>query len=447
MDNSNHERTATKRRSNQTTPIEIFKDILIVLLLCSAIFLLWEAQLLAGLVSPLGQTEDVLLAGTQTYQVQAEAARPIRMAAILEDSNQMYGVQYNDEGVDALFQLSSTILRETLGSLDDPIALSEQEWREMLTTAPGLYFDMAGDVPLSVLAGWLSGQEVSDLTAVPRRMLLTTTDQGLVALCYQTDQGFYCATTQVVDSSRLSAVVAQCVPNGTQFAFLIEGYQILDPYTLLSVRTPSAVLYHTANPISTDESRSQLISLLEFDSYGSSTYTSTDGLGIVIRSDTDTLRIYGSGIVTYQGEAGHSLYPISPLSSQPTAFDVVESCRTLVANALTPFCGDARIQLLSVEERENGGWTVNFCYTLNGSAVLFSDGSECAQFIVENGEILEFTLRLRNYTATTEEVTLLPEILAAAALEGLGYENQELTIAYTDSGATYATPDWVASDR
>ncbi len=219
-----------RRKSNQLTPVELAKDVLIVLLLCSACFLLWESQLLTGIIDPLVQTEDVLLAVTQTYQVQAEAARPIRMAAIVGDSGELYGLQYNEEAVDDLFQLSSNLLRETLGSLDAPVAITQEQWQTMLSTAPGLYFDMAGDVPLSVLSGWLSGQEVSDLTAVPRRILLTTTEEGLVALCYQTqeDEFFYC-TTQVVDYSRLVSVVSQFSANGAQFAFRIPEYDSIDP--------------------------------------------------------------------------------------------------------------------------------------------------------------------------------------------------------------------------
>ncbi len=436
-----------KRHSDQTTPIELAKDVLIVLLLCSALFLLWEAQLLVGLQNPLAQTETTLLEQEQVYQIQAEAARPIRMAAISGESGELYGIQYDDDAVDILFQLSSNILRETLGSLDEPTPLSEQQWQDMLQSAPGLYLDLAGNVPLSILSGWLSGQEDAELTAVPRRLLLTTTQEGLVALCYQDESGgFYCSTTQVVDRVRLSAVADQFSQNGAQFAFQIDGFDAIDPYTLISASTPEQMAYYVTNPISTDESRAELLSLLGLDVYGSSVYTSTDGLGIVLRHDTDTLRIYGSGIVTYQGEEGLSLYPVAAASQQPTQFDIVESCRSLATSVLVPFCGDARLHLLSIVE-ENSRWIVNFCYTLNGSPVQFPDGGEAAQFIVEEGEILEFTLRLRNYIPSNELQPLLPESQAIAAVSALGYQGQELILSYYDSGVSLLYPDWVASDR
>ncbi len=430
-----------KRVSSQLSPIEIFKDILIVLLLCSACFLLWEAQLLVGILSPLSTDETALSTEVQVYQIQAEAARPVRMAAILA-TDTLYGVQYDDDGVDALFQQSSNLLREALGSLDEPLTITEVQWQEMLSSAPGLYFEMLGNVPLSVLSGWLSGVEDDSLDVAPSRLLLTTLE-GTVALCYQlADGSFFCATTQVVDAERLQAVVDQHTSNGAKFAYQMESdYDNIDPYTLLSNTAISPTVYLSENPISTTDSREDLLAILGLDDHLSSTYATTDGLGIVIRSDGDTLRIYGSGIVTYESEVGLSSYAVTSSSATPTIFDVVESCRSLATTAIIPFCGDARIHLLSVEEGENG-WTVTFGYSLDGSPIQFSDGTEAAQFVVEGNEILSFTLRLRQYTATDETSTPLPQLQAAAAMAPLCYHGQRLVLSYYDGGASPIYADW-----
>ncbi len=434
-----------KRTSNQLSPIELLKDIVIVLLLCSAVFLLWEAQLLVGLITPLTTEVSNQPTEVQVYQIQAEAARPIRMAAITGDDI-LYGIQYDDQLVDALFQESSTLLREALGSLDAPTAITESQWQTLLSTAPGLYFDMLGDVPLSVLSGWLSGQENETLTAIPRRLLLTTMNDT-VALCYQVgEDSFYCSTTQVVDVDRLWAVVEQCASNDARFAFQMESYSMLDPYTLLSNTNPTPHSYMAENPIFTAESRDEFLAMLGIDTQLGSTYTTTDGLGIVLRNDSETLRIYGSGIVTYETSQGLSSYPVTSSYSQPTVFDVVESCRSVATNAIIPFCGDARLHLLSVTE-EDGQWTVTFAYSLNGIIVQFSDGSEAAQFVVENDEITEFTLRLRNYIQTEELSTPLPQFQAASAMTSLGYQGQELILSYYDSGANRIFADWAASNR
>lgn len=433
-----------KRVSSQLSPIEIFKDILIVLLLCSACFLLWEAQLLVGILSPLSPDDTALPTEVQVYQIQAEAARPVRMAAILA-TDTLYGIQYDDDGVDALFQQSSNLLREALGSLDDPLAITESQWQEMLSSAPGLYFEMLGEVPLSVLSGWLSGVEDVSLDAAPSRLLLTTLGDT-VALCYQIgDDSFFCATTQVVDVDRLQAVVEQYTSNGSKFAYQMgEDYSTIDPYTLLSNTTITPTVYLSENPISTTDSREALLSFLGLDDQLSSTYATTDGLGIVIRNDGDTLRIYGSGIVTYESEVGLSSYPATS-SATPTIFDVVESCRSLATTAIIPFCGDARIHLLSVEEGENR-WTVTFGYSLDGTSIQFPDGTEAAQFVVEGNEILSFTLRLRQYTATDATSTPLPQLQAAAAMEPLGYSGRMLVLSYYDGGTSPIYADWSASD-
>ncbi len=434
-----------KRKSNQLSPVEIFKDVVILLLLCSAFFLLWEAQLLVGLSNSLSTAQSDLPSEYQLYQVQAEAARPIRMAVITSDGG-VFGAQYDDDVVDDIFQLSANLLSEALGSLDTPVAITESQWQTLLSTSPGLYIDMLGNVPLSVMAGWLSGQEEPSLTATPRRLLLTTMD-GLVALCYQDENNqFYCSTTQVVDPSRLSALVENYSSDNAYFAFQSESFSQIDPYTLLSSTTPSPSVYIASNPISTTEHRNELLAILGLTDLTDYTYTSTDGLGVVLRNETDTLRISGGGIVTYQAESGFSSFPIAASSTQLTTFDMVERCRSLASTIMIPFSGEARLHLLSVYE-EDDHWTVTFGYTLNGSPVQFSDGSDVAQFIITNGEISEFTLRLREYTITDEKTTPLPQLQAAVALESLGFGGQELILSYYDSGLSSVYADWTANDR
>lgn len=434
-----------KRTSNQSSPVEIFKDILLVLLLCSAFYLLWEAQLFITFSNPLSSTQEVVSTETQVYQIQAEAARPIRMAVITDD-NTLYGAQYDDTMVDSVFQLSANLFRETLGSLDDETLISESQWQSYLSTAPGFYYDMLGDVPLSILTGWFSGEEDPALTDVPRRMLLTIVDD-LVALCYQTQDGnFYCATTQVVDPVRLRAAATQYSSNGAQFAFQTEEFSTVDSYTLLLSDTPQPSIYYANNPMADEDSILQLLSILSLNSQSQYTYTSTEGLGVVLRNETDTLRISGVGTVSYQGESGLSPFTIPSSSAVATSFDVVEGCRSLASTMVSSFCGDVQLHLLSVYE-EDDAWIVNFSYTLNGIPIQFSNGSNAAQFTVTNGEIVEFTIHLRSYSLGEESTTLLPQSQAAAAMESLGYGQQELTLRYYDSYLPIVYADWAASDR
>ena len=171
-------------RGSKKRRIERLKSALIVLLSCSAVFLLVRTQ--AAIVS----SED---SGT-AYQAEAEGssstespgatARPLRMAAAIQRGSEVvrYGVQYDQEGTDSLYQQSYSLLVEALSSASQPRAVGETEFQQALSTAPGLYFDWQGEIPVAVLNGWLS-VDSQTLTGTVRRMVLTAVEEIGRASC------------------------------------------------------------------------------------------------------------------------------------------------------------------------------------------------------------------------------------------------------------------------
>ena len=143
-------------RGSKKRRIERLKSALIVLLSCSAVFLLVRTQ--AAIVS----SED---SGT-AYQAEAEGssstespgatARPLRMAAAIQRGSEVvrYGVQYDQESTDSLYQQSYSLLVEALSSASQPRAVGETEFQQALSTAPGLYFDWQGEIPVTDGCPW-----------------------------------------------------------------------------------------------------------------------------------------------------------------------------------------------------------------------------------------------------------------------------------------------------
>ena len=118
-----------------------------------------------------------------------------------------YGVQYDQESTDSLYQQSYSLLVEALSSASQPRAVGETEFQQALSTAPGLYFDWQGEIPVAVLNGWLS-VDSQTITGTVRRMLLTAVE-GQVLLYYWDEsaaQGWVC-TSDVISSSRLNEAV------------------------------------------------------------------------------------------------------------------------------------------------------------------------------------------------------------------------------------------------
>lgn len=424
--------------------IEMTKSIAIVALLCSAIFLFQQSQILIsapyvqfGTTPPTSDTEI-------GSDFQSATARPVRMAIIsgIEDSGGIYGVQYDSDAVDALFQPASTLLQEVLGSLSPPVEIAEYQWRLALSTSTSIYFDMLGSIPISVLSNWLSQRTDGSLTASAQHLILTVGEDNSVSLLYQdSDNGnFYACNSTVVDAMRLLSLVAQYPGNGTSFAFESDKFQSLNPYTMISGTTPTPRVYDAVNPLNSAE-QELLLSLLSFDSHTNAIYNSPDG--IVVRNGSDTLRLYDNGTLTYQGEIGASRYPIASQFETPTLFDIVESCRQLMQQTIGRYRGDARLHLLSTEDTENG-LLIRFGYSLDGALVQFPVDATAAEFFVLDGEITSFTLRFRTYTATEATTILLPEEQAIAAMAAMEYDGRELLLSYYDNDAPQLTADWVA---
>ena len=423
--------------------VERAKSALIVLLLVSAGYLAIEAQLFVGMGSFLSSTTTITDDGELSHNIQSDAARPVRMAVILSEKNgRMYGMQYNQAGTDAMFLGASTLLKEALNSVGEPYKVSRTDWETALTTSPSIYFDLLGQVPLSVLSGWLSGKEDALMVGVARRIVLTVQDDQVVLLYQQGDgDAFYGCVVSAVDRAQLDAFVVGYFGNGAQFAFESEQLSEIDPYTMVLQESPRPNEYINTIPVKPDVNFNVLLDVLNFYEETNHIYEAPEGTKV--RNGMDTLLITHDGEVRYEAQSGEaSRYPVLNARRVPNAFDVVEVCREILNQTISRYCGEARLSLLSVTE-ENGKWLVRFGYTLNGIQVLMTDGGEAAEFVVSDTGIESFTLRFRNYMPTGERTMVLPEVQAAAAVEAMGESGSELMLAYHDSGAGLVQASWV----
>jgi len=418
---------------------ELVKDVLIVLLACSAVWLMTRSRLL----EPLGRMfpKDVPLAGPGQAQSadRPDAARPLGLTAVLVRGNETvrYGVRYDEAARDALFQQTAGLLVEALSSAGEPEKISRRQWEEALTASTGVCFDYQGAVPLPVLSRWLSGEE-SRLTASARRLLLADCE-GAAALYYRDEaSGDYVrCRTEVVDLPRLEEALAGLTGNGVFYAFESELYSDLDPDTLLTPEAPAPAVYSAANPAAGGlAALEELASDLDFTINTNGVYYAGEW---VARSGNDTLRLENRGTVSYlAGEGGGEHFR----ASGDGLFAAVEVCRRLAASALGSRCGQARLYLISAAGTETG-WTVRFGYSLNGVPVQLEEG-RAAEFLVENGRVTQFTLRARSYTDSGESGAVLPVRQAAAALTAAGLAGEELLLVYADSGGDTVRAGWAA---
>ena len=454
----------------KTALMEWGKNLLIVLLALSALYLLGRTQLyedgaasgwhwLSSLQSALAPQESAAAGQLPGDWSQGSLPRPVRMVVLTPQGSA--GIQYDNAALDSLFLEFTNPLADALIGAGSPRQVSLEDFQAALSAQrPGVYLDFLGQIPLANLTAWLSGGRTvnSALTQSVRRLLLTLDDSGN-ALLYFIDENtgnYYAAETTRDLAARLARFVEGVSPNGAAFAFQSgDAYAALAPYTLLEgAEAPQPGRYAAANPVPITESGdgygeafASLVESLTFQPQSMS-YRSRDG--VTIQEGSERLRISDTGQVTYEAaDLTDPRFPIQGLSQDPTEWELVGSAWSFVeevfqVGAASSLCGDARLYIQGLEETETG---VAVCigYQLDGAAVLVGEEGSAARIEITDGAITGFQLQLRQYTYLDEGPQVLPELQATAALEAQSAQGSELLLYYYDDlRGGEVTADWGA---
>ncbi len=413
--------------------IEWGKDVLIVLLTLSAVYLLTMTPLVrdSGVLDLLSPRESP---GAGPSEESGEMVMlPARLAVTGEGGR--YGVQYDEGRLEELFPPLGALLGDALASAGTPQSITEGEWRRYLG-GTGVYFDFQGEVPLAALKRWLQGPEAGSPSGSARRVLLCAGAEDQVLLCWQEAGSgqFFCCSTALTQSLHLDPAAEGPTSNGAYFAFEDQALtRLLDPYTLITEGEQGREGYDASVPLTSGAGAAAVLEALD---YSAQNHAPVSG-GEVYLDGGDRLVVSANGTVTYRA-AQPEKYPVGR-----DIADQVDGVRTLAERTLGALCGEAQLYLMSARE-EGGTLRVRFGYLLDGCAVRLGGEGWAAEFWVEDGYVTRFTLRFRCYTANGERALLLPIDKAAAMLPDLTDERRELVIQYRDGGGAAVSPDWVA---
>lgn len=431
------------KRKKLRAVVELGKDVLIIALICSAVWMLTNG----GLMKRLGQRDEdsAQVTGMQHHAaVQEEAVLPLSITATLSQGSEpvRYAALYDSQAVDSLFQTTAGLLVETLSSAEQPQEISRREWEQALGRAPGISFDFQGEMPLSALTGWLNVQ-LGIPDALVRRVVLTAWEDS-AALFYQdvSTGARYRCVTQVVSGAQMENTVSDLNPNGAYYAFESQLTAALEEDTLLLPNPGDMSVYTAANPMVGGRGALEgLMTELGFNLSGCVFYS---GAGEEVgRSGSDTLRLSKQGVVEYHtDESGQPHFPIQSDSGYSQVYEVVNGCSQLLWQAVHTRCGQARTYLSRVEQTQTG-WHLEYEYSLSGIPVQLKNGP-AAVFEVQNGRIISFSMQLRSYTSTEQDQIILPPVQAAAAMSALELEGRELVLQYQDRGEEWVVPGWTA---
>ncbi len=450
------------KRKSRRRAVEVLKDVTIVALTISTLYLTVRSQSIDGFSdSWLGGIVQAIRGEGAALPAPGEFADPRQVpvypARIVVTNPDLvhYGAQYDSAAVDELFSGTFSVLGEALSTAGEPRRITEGEWRAALTGRAGVYFDFMGRYPLGTLLSWLEqGSVNAALTGTARRVLLAEDGKGNALLYYHNaDDGSYyaCGTSGAVPGHLRFAVEGRSGLRVTSaFEYGEEASGDLDPYDLIGSDPPSAPVYRAEDPLGGLESQEDVWALLAglkglgFQAQAGAPYQ-TGGGEWVVNDGQDQLRISGDGTISfYAGEEAEPRYRVLQAGETPTATELLDAVQPIAAGTVGTVCGDARIYLIGLEKLRDGGWAAEFGYSLDGAAVQLYGADFAARFILRDGAVKEYTLRFRRYTATGEEAALLPELQAAAAMTALERQGGELLLRYEDNGGESVSPFWTA---
>ena len=164
--------------------VELGKDLLILLLLCSAAILAWQ--------TPMASRFKGWVAGPE----QEEAAPALERSQLLEpyavavrNSLGLYGASYDAAGVERAFERLTPFFGEALTAAGGGRTLAEEEWQERLAR-PGAYCVFQSPLPMELLAGWLSEEGETALAGQAGALLLSWGGQEM-ELCWRDGEVYY----------------------------------------------------------------------------------------------------------------------------------------------------------------------------------------------------------------------------------------------------------------
>ncbi len=409
------------------------KNIIIVLLLLSAVFLGWQSRLFGNSSVGLNILDDKAPGasddGAQSTGTKGVGeARPLGIA-VTNDEGAHYIVKYDMDKIGEVYNNAVIIFREALGSARAPEEADEQEWRATLL-APGVYFEYMTPVRLSVLDGWFGEEMAEDWGSISVRRLFAAAAGGETRLYFQDAETgiFYAAGTAAAPESitKLSGLYA---PNDASFAFEAIGAPSLEaPYTLVIKDEAEHPKLEAKNPL-TGETLAGVLRKLDVsehkkpivDENGNQIYPEDD-FRIVLTPD---------GTLSFKRTGGQE----KSADSLDESGAVGLACQA-VADTIGKYCGDARVYFEAVSSMGNS-YRVTFTYVAAGGRIHLGQAGYAAAVTITGGDIGAMELHFRHYKVSSERSSLMPELQAAAAAGGA------FMLCYTDGSAGILEPAWI----
>ncbi|MBS7224227.1 MAG: hypothetical protein KH050_02620 [Clostridiaceae bacterium] len=346
------------------------------------------------------------------------AAEPTRIAVSTADG--LVGAQYQTASVSMLY----TVLREPMGAAIDCAgafaACTEEDFTQALA-GEVLYFGYEGQLPLTLLSGWMGSGRSEELQKTD---LLLLTGKG--KLFIHGENGYQWAETK--GSPDAWAHLMQELSAGACSFAAQEGEKFaqIRPDTLLFEQESESAERLTMRVPGFLEGQggSDLTALLEAFSYDPyvRTYQEDQGKTRVFVENYSTLHVSADGEVSFHTsamEGALEAYSAAEVEKEDVLRLQTDFAYRLLRQVQGSMSDTSKAMLFDVTEGESGVRVLSFLQTAGGIPVQVGE-TPFAWFEFREGRMIGAELHLRVFESAGEQSPLLPSRQAAAAAPAEG---------------------------
>ncbi len=358
-----------------------------------------------GLASPFSSKVEVEGSAASSY---GEALRPVRCAVMVDSGR--YGVEYDKNLVDILYNRISVSVGEAVGSLSEVEKVSQKEWESALS-ARGIYLDYLGNAPLGAIALWQGIEQNGYMDIFVRKLVLMAEEENIILYYVNIKDGaVYCAETAVPSERLMRQVGEDITTNGCLMAFEMgEEYSELPAETMFFDEETEMRAVTVSNPPVSDSAYDTLLKAFSMNPYTNYRYKQSNGSQSAIEGGR-SLVLTEDGRVIYSAQddddSGAEIYPES---TDVSSAEIIEGIRKIAAAVTGVSGGDGEIYLTGfLYEEETETYEISFGYCAAGAAVYIEDSPAAAYFRIESGRVTYSYTVLRRYTVSEERGKPLP---------------------------------------
>ena len=416
--------------------VEWAKTALIIMLTLSALLLGRQTRMFSDLFASIpifGSVAELMRGTAGSMQADGtaakEAARPLSIAITYEDGGR-FGVRYDTDTRNTVYNMTSGIIGEALGSSAKPFEISEEHWREALTGA-GVFFEYASPLKLSVLDGWL-GVWMTDIEEdMALRRVFVAIGGGRNRIFFQEYNSGLFFSADTASSAGKTQEMGIFNANGALFAFETGIPELMAaPYVILM----PDMLHPVISPLAAGSPEELLDTVIGATGHRNETNRIYyDGSVLVCVGTQFNIRIEPDGQAIYRRTDGFA--PAND-GGEFSEGRLIEDARVIAENTIG-VSGEAEVFFESVEYISDSIKYVTFGYYIAGGRVHLRDDRHAIKITFVNGMLTEAELFFRNYTVTGDYIGLLPEKQTLAAA------GHAFMLSYYDTGLERLLPFWV----